>query len=203
MERTIISRASFSSSLAGAALLAAALAAPAGAAVLSDAGLSLGSSVVYSNNQVTFPNNPWFIAGQANPAWESCGAAGWTEMPFNTVSAGNAGGWFSAGTGRFTAPVSGLYLFAATQYIYASGTSMPYIHFDVAVNGSIGGGGRVGPSHQITGTSAGEGSYGVSTRAVRLLYLTAGQYASVYNYCSAAAVYRYGDHSYFSGVLLQ
>lgn len=203
MELTPISPAYSCSRLALVGLLAWRLAAPARAATLSDAGLNLGSSVVYSNNHLTFPNNPWFIAGQANPAWESCGAAGWLEVPFNTVASGNAGGWFSTGTGRFTAPVSGLYLFAATHYVYASGSTMPYIHFDIAVNGSIAGGGRVGPSYQITGTSSGEGTYGVSTRAVRLLYLTAGSYASVYNYCSAAAVYRYGDHSYFSGVLLQ
>lgn len=207
MEPTPISPASSSSSLASrlalACALGAALAAPSRAATLSDAGLSLGGSVLYSGGHLTFPNNPWFIAGQANGAWESCGAAGWVELPYNTIGSGNAGGWYSTANGRFTAPVSGLYLFVATSYVYPAATSMPYIHFDIGVNGAANsGGGRIGSSYQIAGLS-GEGTYGVSLRAVRLLYLTAGQYASVFNYCSAAGAYRYGDYSYFSGVLVQ
>ncbi len=185
--------------LASAALAAA----PVRAATLDDSGITIPNSIVYTSGYLTAPNNPYFIAGQSNAAWEACGGAGWVELPYNTASSGNGGGWYSTSTGRFTAPVNGLYLFTASSYVYPAASGMSYIHFDIAVNGSLAGGGRVGSSYQILGLSAGEGTYGTNLRATRLLYMTAGQYASVYNYCSGAGNYRYGDHSYFAGILLQ
>lgn len=194
---------SFNNRLLAALVSSALAAAPARAATLSDAGITIGSNLVYTSGYLTAPNNPYFIAGQANAAWEACGAAGWVELPYNTVGAGNGGGWYSTSTGRFTAPVSGLYLLTATSYVYPAASGMSYIHYDIAVNGSIAGGGRVASSYQILGLSGGEGTYGTNLRVTRLLYMTAGQYASVYNYCSGAGNYRYGDYSYFAGILLQ
>jgi hypothetical protein len=75
----------------------------------------------------------------------------------------------------------------------------------VAVNGNAQwGGGRAGPSFQLTGMQNGtEGTYSSSLIATRLFWLNAGDYVSVHLYCSAAGNYGYGNYSYFAGVLLQ
>ena len=161
---------------------------------------------ITSKGAVTKPSQPWFIAGHNVGTWESVGAAGWLELQYNTVGAGNSGGWYNAGNGRFTAPVAGLYLFMATSYLYAGCYSAQgYIHYDIGVNGApVSGGGRANASYQILGVGPSEGTYNSSGHATRLLYLNAGDYASVWNYISysSGACYRYGSYSYFSGALI-
>jgi hypothetical protein len=205
MGTTPISRASCSSSAAGAALALLLLAAGrADAAHLTDAAFDDGMKLqITAAGAVRKPGNPFFIAGNTNQAWETCAGAAWYELSFNKADIGTA--WFNTSTSRFTAPVTGLYFFTASLYSYSSGGTAGYQHFDVGVNGNqVGGGGRYGGSYQILGFGSGEGTYNTSHYVARILRLNAGDYVSVWNYCSSGGQnLRYGAHYYFAGILLQ
>ncbi len=197
-------RASCSSRLAAAALLLLALGAGrAAAATLADGAFSDGKLKTTATGAVQKMGNPFFVAGDTEYAWKTCSVGGWIEVPLRKCDIGTA--WFNTSTSRFTAPVTGVYLFTASMYNYSSGGGAGYNHFDIGVNGSpVSGGGRFGSSYQIFGSGSGEGTYNVSPVAIRILRLAAGDYASVFTHCNAAGpLYGYAAYSYFSGVLLQ
>lgn len=180
------------------------LAGRADAAHLTDAGFSDGMKLqITSAGAVRKPGNPFFIAGHTTHVWETCAGAAWYELAFNKADIGTA--WYNTSTSRFTAPVTGVYLFTASLYSYSSGGSAGYQHFDLAVNGNAvtAGGRTAGGSYQILGFGAGEGTYNASHWVTRIFYLNAGDYVSVYNYCSGSGqILRYGAYSYFAGILL-
>ena len=68
-------------------------------------------------NGIIRAQNPWFAASSTD-CWRS--GSGWITVVHNTVLAGNSGGWYSTSTGNFTAPVTGVYLFVASHYIYSA-----------------------------------------------------------------------------------
>lgn len=207
MGTTPISRARCSSSGRAAALALLALCAGAGgaaAATLADGAFNDGMKLeITATGAVRRPGNPFFIAGHTNHAWETCSGAVWHELGYNKADVGAA--WFNTGTSRFTAPVTGVYLFTASLYSYSSGGAAGYQHFDIGVNGNqVGGGGRYGNDYQILGFGPGEGTYNTNHYVTRILRLNAGDYVSVWSYCSSAGqILRYGAYSYFSGILLQ
>ncbi len=192
--------------LASAAMLALLAAAPARSASLDNDATSIGGAYVVSpSGSVTKPLNPYFIAGFSGTGALNC-SAGWNEVAFNAVGSGNSGSWLNTSNGRFTAPVSGAYFFISTLYNYPSGSGLSYIHFDVGVNGNPWtGGGRTNPSQQLLGmNSSTEGTYNTSPSVYRLLWLNAGDYASVWAYCNANGVLgAERSYSYYAGVLLQ
>ena len=143
------------------------------------------------------PGKPWFVAGDS-AGWHSA-AAGWTHVIYNTVTGGNAGGWYSTATGNFTAPVSGVYLCSSTHY--CDGSCTGYIHHLIACNGAWDSGCGVGVPYSYTlfreGTVGGE-----STTSTRWVMLNAGDYVQTNIYHSDGSNYMYGAYSQFGCVLL-
>lgn len=153
---------------------------------------------------VTMPKQPYFIAGHSGSTWISPPFVGWNKHAYGNVGSGNAGGWYSASANDFRAPVAGVYLFHATEYVYSAQCQPGYVHMDISVNENpISGGGRVSASYQIVGLSGSEGTYNTSTFATRILYLSEGDRVSVWSYVSGVSCYRYSDYAYFAGVLLR
>lgn len=98
-------------------------------------------------------SKPWFIA-TVSGGWISGPFATWDPIIFNTVSAGNSGGWFSTSTGKFSAPQTGLYYCYFNGYGYNGSSSNPYAYTDFACNGVVGHcGGRVTENIQAAGSS--------------------------------------------------
>jgi len=152
-------------------------------------------------NGIIRAQNPWFAASSTD-GWRTA-AAGWTAVVHNTVLAGNSGGWYSTSTGRFTAPVTGVYLFVASHYTY-SGAAIAYKHHLFGVNGNWNAAGRTGYSggYSIFGLNS-PATYDSSTAQTAILFLNAGDYVNDNVYLSGAtSYYMYGAYSFFQGALL-
>ncbi|MCK9595144.1 MAG: complement C1q domain-containing protein [Candidatus Omnitrophica bacterium] len=143
--------------------------------------------------------NPWFAASSTD-CWRS--GSGWINVVHNRVLAGNSGGWYSTANGRFTAPVTGVYIFVASHYIYSSNSGAAYIHHVFGVNGNSNGAGRTGNSGGYTIFGQNMGNYDSSTSQTALIFLNAGDYVNDNVYVSSAANYMCGYHSFFQGALL-
>jgi hypothetical protein len=150
-------------------------------------------------------SHPYFTAS-ATDCWRDAPASAWTEVVWNTTTAGNAGGWLNTSNGRFTAPVAGVYLFTMQIYNYGASDSIngAYFHINFGVDGSVSGGGGQAYDGSYSIVSNQYNDYDQSTEISRFLVLNAGQYVSVQIY-NGGPVQRYmcGYHSSFQGVLLQ
>lgn len=145
--------------------------------------------------------NPWFSA-TATDCWRSQ-TSGWTEVGWNDVKV-NDGSFFNGNTGRFTAPVKGLYMFTATFYHHSnsSSTQASYHHYNIGVNGSRNSGGGQGSSGTYTITAGNSNDYAGGMTYTRMLALNAGDYVSAHVYTSGTGNYMCGYHSLFQGALL-
>ncbi len=143
--------------------------------------------------------HPFFIASSTD-CWRS--GSGWNTVVHTTVIAGNSGGWYNTGNGRFTAPVKGIYLFTAQHYVYSAASGAAYIHHLIGVNGNWNGAGYSSAYGSYTIFGMNMGTYDSSTSTTTLLYLNAGDYVNDNVYVSSAANYMCGYHSLFEGVLL-
>src|SRR3989344_6479307 len=104
---------------------------------------------IKTSGNVISPNTPWFIAKDSR-TWVS-GSSGWNTVIYDGISAGNYGGWYNTGNGRFTAPVTGLYWFHSQHFIYSGQSGVTYLHHVLSVNGSSrGSGGGQPPSGAYT-----------------------------------------------------
>jgi hypothetical protein len=141
--------------------------------------------------RVTMPSQPSFEVSQASIV--NISGANY-YFTYSTIHH-NVGSHYSSSNGRFTAPVTGVYLFQAVAM--GIQTSAPHIAF--SINGATnGGGGNYGTNNMWE-----HGSYSQNAnwvRTVHIVKLTAGDYIRVqaYDYSSTTQP----ERCYFGGHLL-
>jgi hypothetical protein len=144
-----------------------------------------------SAGRVTMPSQPSFEVSQALLTQISGENYRFT---YSTIHH-NVGSHYSASTGAFTAPVTGVYLFQAVAMGIA--TASPHVTF--SINGATQGGGGNYVSNQMFehGTYSQNANW---VRTVHIIKLTAGDYIRVqgYGYSSAGQP----ERCYFGGHLL-
>ncbi len=148
-------------------------------------------------------DHPWFSV-TATDCWRTAPNGGWTEVGWDRVASGNSGGWLNTGNGRFTAPVTGLYMFTLNFYHHSNaGATSSYIHYGIGVNGGRVTGGGQGQDGTYTIMSNNQGNYDGSTSFSRLMIVNQGDYVSAHAYSGGGAgYYMCGYHSLFQGVLV-
>lgn len=138
------------------------------------------------NSQTLNPNQTAFFATASNTVFNLTAGQ---VYPFNTVAL-NIGNCFNTSTNRFTAPVSGIYLFTFSIYVNVSSAAWPGIY----KNGS-----QYNVNDAVVAYNGNTAS-GVSMSV--LMSLAANDYVQVVQRNVSATLTTYGGHSYFSGYLL-
>ena len=139
------------------------------------------AQMIDGSGRVTTPYRPAFYASWDNQAFRyGSGTTLWNTTRFNT------GGHYNSATGRFTAPVSGVYHFDLnTQHDGASGGNGFH---DLLVNGS-----QVNARYEhVSGGTYQAGSLSLT------INLSAGDYVE----CGSSSAIWWSDNSYFSGYLV-
>lgn len=146
-------------------------------------------------------NVPAFIVGRnvsGDPGWVNFASSGaWAKVNnYNTDVIINRGNYYNTSTTRFTAPISGPYIFIYTSYIYTAG----YIHPAFTVNGDVNL--RRGSSWKVRIRGYGMvANYQQDAQIEEIINLVAGDYVEVYMYASGAS-YNYPLHSLFEGIYI-
>jgi hypothetical protein len=152
----------------------------------------------YGGNNFGYYENsgvPGFIAGRsADPGWINFATNNWAKVNnYCTVTVYNRGNHYDTTTTRFTAPITGPYLFTWTTYQYASS----YIHPQFAVNGGVSTR-RVNTPYRIRGYGWGS-NYQTDGMIEEVIYCVAGDYVECYSYAGGTG-YHYPFYSLFTGV---
>lgn len=142
---------------------------------------------------------PMFFVGGSTASWVALTASTWVTLVFDTIAQNNRS-CYSTSTGRFTAPVSGLYLLSGTTYNYQDSSSYLYPMF--FVNGSATGN-RIGAAnYRPKGYMVPAGGYAFDGALTEIIYLFAGDYIEYREWSNGVQGYWYPPYASFSGVLL-
>ena len=145
---------------------------------------------------ITDTTTPGFIAGSASdPGWVGFSNTWGKVNGYCTTTSYNRGGHYNTSTTRFTAPISGPYLFVWSCYVYSSN----YIHPQFAVNGSVTSR-WVNTPYRIRGYGM-LSNYQQDSQIEEIINLVAGDYVEVQHYAGGTAYY-YAYYGLFGGVFV-
>lgn len=147
------------------------------------------------------PGQPMFRAGgSGTAAWVGIGAANtWVPIILNATSV-NVGSCYNTGNGRFTVPVSGIYLVTASTYCHGNGAGW-HIFSMFWVNGDSASRRPSGGLHRLHGHGHTNG-YEVDTETFEMIQLVAGDFVNFYNYSGGFVNNYLPQYSRFEGYLL-
>lgn len=156
-----------------------------GSAWIQENDYTLGAMVVDSSGRVTLPYQPSFLATRSADVAHNCSSQT-NPVPFNATTY-NIGSGYNTANGRFTAPVSGTYIFNAGIYCSVNIEQMWFI-----VDGAR------ERSFVLDAANANMAGSGI-------IYLNAGQWLGMTPWCGGNAsvtIYSNFYHTYFRGALL-
>lgn len=152
--------------------------------------------VIDGTGRTTYPNQIGFTAGFSgtDPGWVAMPDAVWTRQSyFNNTSYNKGGGYASS---RFTAPVTGDYLFHAYSYHNkATSVQAHYVYSTWYINGAAQAVYRLCGYFQPVG-------YSFATEIVDILHLNAGDYVDHYLYAGGAGTNVYQAYGGMEGYLV-
>jgi hypothetical protein len=144
------------------------------------------------------PGQPMFCAGGSGaPAWVASGPVNtWYRMVLDATNV-NIAGCYSGG--RFTAPVTGIYLMVASSY-YQGAVAGWYVHPLFWVNGGSNTR-RPDNPYRIRG-HGNAASFETDTDSLEIIPLIASDYVEFYNFSGGGANQYIPQYSRFEGYLL-
>lgn len=145
-----------------------------------------------SSGRVTIPYQPaFYAAGLTTGAYTGGQLVNFSSAPLNR------GSYFNTGSNRFTAPVSGVYVFCLGIYVWDN-TATSNQSFAIRVNGS-----EIALSGDITIFFSGALTVGDNMVMGSLpILLNQGDYVTINLRTGAPTLKLYSGHSFFSGYLL-
>lgn len=166
------------------------------------------SAVIDDSGRVRRPNHPAF-AVSATTGWlyaSNYGGTGTFEcagiMGWNNASHQTGGSNWNPSNGRYTAPVTGFYVFHTCWYMLNDNNSTPsYVHCWIARNGNVNWlpGGRTPYSINMHGN---RNNYDDGSNYSSVFKLNAGEYASVWIRWHSYNSRHHAGHHIFSGHLI-
>lgn len=147
------------------------------------------------------PGQPMFRAGGAGTAaWIAIGTTNtWNPIILNSTNV-NIGSCYNTGNGRFTVPVTAVYLVTAHTYCHGNGAGW-YVHPMFWVNGDAILRRPSAGLHRIRGHGATSG-YEEDTEICEMIALVAGDYVNFYNFSGGFSNNYMPQYSRFEGYLL-
>ena len=141
---------------------------------------------------------PGFIAGStSDPGWVTIPSGTWTKVnQYATTVVYNKGGHYNTSTTRFTAPITGPYLFVWSVYAY----QVSYYHPQFAVNGDVNLRRGTCP-YRIRGYGNAS-NYQTDAQIEEVIYLVAGDYVEVLTVAGGGVANMYLYYGLFSGVFV-
>ena len=153
-----------------------------------DAGSSQKVMDINGSGYITIPYQPSFLAA-AN--FSVVTYASGTKIIFDTIASHNTGNHFNTTTGRFTAPVTGVYLFSISMWVQAASNPQLILRINNLET-------RYATDVTLLAASGASGNQGYAV----VLKLTANDYVEPFTRIDAAGGELYGRHAHFSGHLL-
>ena len=141
--------------------------------------------------------HPLFYASNTGSGWVGR-TVGYQTYPFNSTEI-NQNSCFNTSTNRFTAPITGVYLFTANSYHYDSLNS--YYHPLFSVNGSSAGRMPYATAFRMRAYNMVD-SYSSDGQICQIYSLIAGDYVEYVQYIGDGTIYYLPFALHFAGYLL-